>query len=133
MGTATTLCVIKKNRDYLGGSILPGMRLSMEALKSNTAKLMEVDIIPPANHIGRTTRESIQSGLFYGQLGALKELISGCKQNELDNEDAVVIGTGGFSHLFKDQGIFDHLVPELVLQGLRQAHEYSLREADVIH
>lgn len=79
MGTATTLCVVTQKRDYLGGIILPGMRLSMESLHRNTAKLMEVDIEEPMSVIGRTTRESIQSGLYYGQLGALKELIQKIK------------------------------------------------------
>ncbi|MDO8953715.1 MAG: type III pantothenate kinase [Gammaproteobacteria bacterium] len=126
MGTATTICAITKNKDYLGGSILPGLRLCMEALKNNAAKLMEVDIEEPSSHMGRTTRESIQSGIYYGQLGAIKELISGFKRTVLQNEPVIVIGTGGFSHLYKDQGIFDALIPDLVLQGLRQAHEYSL-------
>jgi type III pantothenate kinase len=123
MGTATTLCAVTKKRDYLGGAIFPGMRLCMESLKSNTAKLMEVDIeIPPAC-IGRSTRESIQSGLYFGQLGALKEIIAGFKQEMFDKDDAVVIGTGGFSQLFRDKALFNVILPDLVLQGLCRAYE----------
>jgi type III pantothenate kinase len=124
MGTATTLCAITKTRDYLGGAILPGLRLSMEALKSNTAKLMEVNIEIPPSYLGRTTRESIQSGLYFGQLGALKEIISGYKKDIFNNDAVMVIGTGGFSQLYKDQALFDVIVPDLVLQGMYKAHEY---------
>ena len=95
MGTATTLDAVTKKRDYLGGAILPGMRLGMESLRSNTAKLMEVDIEAPTSHIGRTTRESIQAGLYFGQLGALKEIISGMKKEIFADESALTIG-GGF-------------------------------------
>ncbi len=125
MGTATTVCAVSKKRDYLGGTILPGMRLGMEALRSNTAKLMSVDIEEPEACLGRTTRESIQAGLFYGQFGALKEIISEYKKNIFPNEAVTVIGTGGFSQLFKDKSLFDVLLPDLVLQGLYHAYENS--------
>lgn len=127
--TATTVCAISKKRDYLGGAILPGMKLSMESLKSNTAKLMEVDIVKPPVIVGRTTRESIQSGLYYGHLGALKEIIAGYKQEVFANEPVTVIGTGGFCHLYKDEKLFDIILPDLVLQGLYQAFEYSKGDA----
>lgn len=127
MGTATTLCAITKNRDYLGGAILPGMRLGMESLRSNTAKLMEVNIESPPDWIGKTTRESIQSGLFYGQLGALLQLVAGFKQEAFAGEDVLVIGTGGFSQLYKDKSLFDVILPDLVLQGLHHAYEIAIR------
>lgn len=125
MGTATTLCAITKDRNYLGGAILPGLRLCMEALKNNTAKLMTVDIEIPSNYMGRTTRESIQSGLYYGHLGALKEIILGFKKEVFHGEVVKVIGTGGFAQLYEETGLFDTLISDLVLQGLRKAYEYS--------
>lgn len=128
MGTATTLCAITKKRDYLGGAILPGMRLGMESLKTNTAKLMEVDIETPSTYLGRSTRESIQAGLYFGQLGALKEMIAGFKQELFNNEPVMVIGTGGFAQLYKDKALFDVILPDLVLQGLCKAYRYSLVE-----
>ena len=128
MGTATTVCAITDKRDYLGGAILPGLRLGMEALKSNTAKLKEVDIEVPAFYVGRTTRESIQTGLFHGQLGALRELISGFKRDAFHNQAVMVIGTGGFSQLYKDKSLFDVILPDLVLQGLNKAYEYACQQ-----
>jgi type III pantothenate kinase len=126
LGTATTLDIVSKKRDYLGGAILPGMRLGMESLRSNTAKLMEVDIETPSSFVGRTTRESIQIGLYYGQLGALKEIIDGVKKEIFNQEPPLIIGTGGFSHLFKEKSLFDVILPDLVLQGLSKAYEFSL-------
>jgi type III pantothenate kinase len=123
MGTATTVCAITKKRDYLGGTILPGMRLGMEALRSNTAKLMTVDIEEPEFCLGKTTRESIQAGLFYGQLGSLKEIIAHVKNEAFANEPLTVIGTGGFAQLYKNESLFDVLLPDLVLHGLRNAYE----------
>ena len=125
MGTATTVCAVNKQRDYLGGAILPGLRLSMESLRSNTAKLMEVNIESPASYIGRATREGIQSGLFYGHWGALKEIVAGMKQEAFPGEPVVVIGTGGFAQLYKDKGLFDVILPDLVLQGIAKAYDYS--------
>ena len=125
MGTATTLCAITKDRDYLGGSILPGLRLCMEALKNNTAKLMAVDIEIPGAYMGKTTRESIQSGLYYGHLGALREIISGFKKEIFLGETVYVIGTGGFAQLYEETALFDCYISDLVLQGSRKAYEYS--------
>lgn len=128
MGTATTLCTISADRNYLGGAILPGLRLCMETLKNNTAKLMAVDIEIPSTVMGRTTRESIQSGLYYGHLGALKEIISGFKREVFPHQIVKVIGTGGFSQLYEKTHLFDTIIPDLVLQGLRRAYEYSCLE-----
>ncbi len=125
-GTATTFCVVNKKNDYLGGVILAGVRLSMEALRSNTAKLMEVDIETPPTYLGQTTRESIQRGLYYGHLGALREIICGLEEELFEGEKAWVIGTGGFSQLFRDEGVFDVILPDLALQGLKAAYEYSV-------
>lgn len=128
MSTATTLCVINKKSDYLGGVILPGIRVGMESLKANTAKLIEVDIEETFSYLGRTTRESIQNGLYYGQLGALKEIITGLKQELFPNENVMVVGTGGFVHLYKNKDLFTIMLPDLVLHGLHKAYENSLEK-----
>lgn len=118
LGTATTFCAIAKNRDYMGGSIIAGLRLNMEALESNTAKLPSVEIVACKETLGRSTVESIQSGLYFGHLGAMKELASRISKESFDGEKPFVIGTGGFSSLFEDEDIFDVIQPDLVLKGL---------------
>lgn len=120
-GTATTFCVINAQKEYLGGAILPGVRLSVDALSSNTAKLPSVEIIKPDFAIGRSTCESIQSGVFFGVLGACRELIHRIKEETFQTNPFLVLATGGFASLFDKQGIYDRLVPDLVLQGVRHA------------
>ena len=63
-GTATTVCAITRDRTFLGGNIMPGVRLAMETLEQKTAKLPSVEIKPARSAIGKTTVESIQSGLY---------------------------------------------------------------------
>lgn len=127
LGTATTLVAVSKKNDFLGGVIMPGMRLSMESLRSNTAKLMEVDIETPDTYLGQSTRECIQRGLYFGHLGAMKEIIGGYTDELFGGEAPVVIGTGGFSHLFREKNIFTVILPDLVLQGIRIAYEHSVK------
>lgn len=120
-GTAITFCAIKADKTYLGGAILPGMRLSVDALARNTAKLPSVEIVKMDHAVGRNTVENIQSGVFYGVLGSCKELISQIKREAFPEKEAWVLATGGFASLFEQQQIYDHLLPDLVLEGLRLA------------
>ncbi|PJD92595.1 MAG: pantothenate kinase [Legionella sp.] len=120
-GTATTFCVVTAQKAYLGGAILPGVRLSVEALSKNTARLPTVEIVKLDNAVGRSTVESIQSGVYYGVLGACKELIQRINQESFPEQSSLVLATGGFAPLFDNQKLYDHLVPDLVLQGIRLA------------
>ncbi len=120
-GTATTFCAISKDKDYLGGIILPGLRLAMEALESKTAQLPAVQIRKTNVSIGRSTTESIQSGLYFGALHQVKGLVLQIKDEGFNGADCTVIGTGGFSRLFDDEKLFDQIIPELVHLGLRDA------------
>ena len=125
-GTATTFCVINTKKAYLGGAILPGIRLAVDALSSNTAKLPAVEIVKIKEAVGRSTIESIQSGVFYGALGACKELIARIKKEAFAGEDVLVLATGGFASLFDKQDLYDQHLPDLVLDGVRIAAEMNL-------
>lgn len=125
LGTATTFCAVSKDKDYLGGSIVAGLRLSMEALETKTAKLPSVEITSMHEALGRTTVESIQSGLFYGHIGTIKELRERLTRECFQDEKPLVIGTGGFAHLFEKEKIFDEIVPDLVLKGMLIALQYN--------
>ncbi|GJM06444.1 MAG: type III pantothenate kinase 2 [marine bacterium B5-7] len=118
-GTATTLCAINKKGAYLGGSIMPGMKISMQALNDNAAKLSPVDILKPTKALGQTTISNIQSGLYYGQLGALRELITRISQEAFPDEKPVVLATGGYAHLFAEENLYDVHLQDLVLHGMR--------------
>lgn len=121
-GTATTIEVITATGDYLGGAILPGVGVSAESLASHTAKLPRVEIVRPEAALGRSSVESIQSGLFHGHVGAVRHLISLLAVEAFNGRRPLVIGTGGFARMFLAENLFDELVPELVLHGLKQAY-----------
>ena len=116
-GTATTLLVISHKKEFIGGVIFPGMKVAMDSLHLQTAKLSSVEIITPSSMIGQTTAESIQIGLFHTHLSTIQAFKIATIQHFKD-EPLVTIGTGGFANLFNDQHIFDHLKPNLVLEGL---------------
>lgn len=117
-GTATTFCAISKDKEYLGGVIQSGMKISVEALESKTAKLPSVEIIVPESTVGRSTVESIQSGLYFGTIGAVREITNRIIKDEFSNEATTVISTGGFSNLLKQENLFNHEEPYLALKGL---------------
>ncbi|MFW6092554.1 MAG: type III pantothenate kinase [Pseudomonadota bacterium] len=127
-GTATTLTAISRAGEFLGGNILPGIRLALEALVEKTAKLPSVEIVPAANAIGRSTVESIQNGIYWSNVGMVKELVRRMSDEAFDGETPVVIGTGGFSHLFDSEELFDVVVPDLILVGLREALRLNAME-----
>lgn len=117
-GTATTFCAIAKNRDYLGGVIVAGLRLSMEALEKNTARLPSVEIVRSETTLGRSTVESIQSGLYWGNIGMVKEIVSRISKECFEGKPPLVIATGGFSSLFDKSDVFTEIDSDLVLKGL---------------
>jgi type III pantothenate kinase len=124
-GTATTFDVVRAERDYLGGLILPGFRLAMESLETGTAKLPRVEILVPNELIGRSTVESIQSGLYFGNLAMVREISRQIREQYFSGEKGVLIGTGGFSRMFDREKIFDVVVPDLVLEGLLAAYKLN--------
>jgi type III pantothenate kinase len=121
LGTATTFDVVRGGKEYLGGVIMPGLRLSMEALEQNTARLPSVEIVTATTVLARSTVESIQAGLYFGHLMAMKGLAAEIREQVFPGEPVLVIGTGGFSKLFEHAKVFDVLLPDLVLIGLARA------------
>lgn len=121
LGTATTFCAVTKDKEYLGGSIISGLKISMEALEMKTAKLPTVEIVSPQSACGRSTIESIQSGLYYGHMGIIKEISSQLTKECFAGKKPLIIGTGGFSRLYSEAGLFDVVITDLVLSGLYQA------------
>ena len=118
LGTATTFCAISSQKEYLGGSIAAGIRLCMEALESQTAKLPPVEITLPEEVLGRSTIESIQSGLFFGHVGLVKEICFRLERECFSDSKPFIIGTGGFANLLDQEKVFDIVLPNLALKGL---------------
>lgn len=124
-GTATTFDVITKAKEYLGGLIIPGIRLSMESLNKNTAQLPNVEIFKPQNVVGRSTEESIRSGLYFGQKSIVESIKKQIMHEVFFNDEAILIATGGFSSLFENENLFDVTIPDLVLIGLHEAFQMN--------
>ncbi len=118
-GTATTACAISKEGVYIGGAIWPGFKSSMAALSSKTALLSDVEIQRPKNLLGTDTQTQLHIGLYYSQLGAIKELLNDWQLKAFKNAPAVVIATGGYGRLVASEPVINHYLPDLVLQGLR--------------
>lgn len=121
LGTATTILAISATQVLQSATILAGLRISIEALASNAAKLSSVEIKKPKQIIGNSTTTSLQTGLYFGHLGALKEITQRLTNELFQEQKPIVIGTGGFAHLFESENIFDHILPDLVLTGIRLA------------
>jgi len=121
LGTATTISVISQQRCYLGSAFLTGLKTSILALQNNTDKLPAVEIIQPQEIVSNSTIPSMQSGLYHGHLGAMREIIARITAQYFNAEKPIIIGTGGFAHLFENENIFDVALPDLVLEGLKLA------------
>lgn len=127
-GTATTFDVVTATGDYLGGAILPGVGISVESLAGKTAKLPTVEITRPATALGRSTVESIQAGVFHGHVGAIRQLLGELTREAFAGQRPYVVGTGGFARMFEAENLFDEVVPELVLLGLKHAEQINRSE-----
>lgn len=123
-GTATTFSAVSKEGDFLGVAIALGLGVAAEALAAHTAQLPRVALVPPPAAIGKNTVHSMQSGLIFGYVGLVKELLHRIK-NELGGE-AKVIATGGLSSVLAPLvGEIDAVDPWLTLDGLRLISELN--------
>ena len=120
-GTATTVCAISKDKVFLGGNIMPGISLSMEALEAKTSKLPSVEISSVREVIGKTTVDSIRNGLYWSNVGMIKEITSRISEEVFSGNPPLKLATGGFSHLFDKENLFDHVVTDLILVGIVEA------------
>src|SRR5262245_49204585 len=121
-GTATTWDCVSERGEYLGGAIFPGIVVSMEALFARASMLHRVEIARPRSVIGRTTTQSIQSGLLYGYAGLVDGMVQRIRA-EL-GAHARVIATGGLAQrIANETETIERVEPFLTLEGLRLLFE----------
>lgn len=117
-GTATTFGVVDRDGAFLGGCICPGIKLSSEALVTGTAKLPRFELTKPENVIGRTTLTNLQSGMYYGYVGLVKNIVRKLRQEV--GQNAIVVATGGMATMVAEEShAIDKLDGLLTLKGLR--------------
>ena len=125
-GTATTFDAVGAGGEYLGGAIYPGIKISMDALFSKTAKLPRVELVRPENVIGRNTVSSLHSGAIYGYVGAVTNIVH-AMTDEL-GDSTKVIATGGLAKMVGDESnIFLTIDRTLTLDGLRILYEQHMK------
>lgn len=118
-GTATTVTALRRDGVLLGGAILPGIALWPEMLHGRTAQLPRVAVVRPRTAIGRSPRESMASGIYFGHVGAIRETVARVRAEACGRSRCVVIGTGGNAALFAGEKLFTVLEPNLILHGLQ--------------
>jgi len=117
-GTATTFCAVDKAGDYLGGAIAPGITISTEALFQRAAKLPRIELAKPKTVICRNTVSGMQSGIIFGFVGQVDEIVRRMKA-ELGGA-AAVVATGGLANLIAQESVtIQHVEPFLTLEGLK--------------
>ncbi|MDK3072399.1 type III pantothenate kinase [Sedimentitalea sp. JM2-8] len=123
-GTATTFDVVSQDGAYIGGVIAPGVNLSLEALHMAAAALPHVDISVPQQVVGTNTVACIQSGIFWGYVGLVREICTRIKAER--DRPMTVVATGGLAPLFQQSAdLFDVMEEDLTMHGLTVIHKYN--------
>jgi type III pantothenate kinase len=121
-GTATTFDVVSADGEYLGGSLMTGIEISLEALSERGARLPKIELAPPKSVIGKNTIDAIRSGVVYGYAGAIDAILR--RMYDELGERAQVVATGGLAGLVVPYAEeIEDIDDLLTLTGLRLLYE----------
>ena len=121
LGTATTFDVVNDKKEYLGGSIAPGIKISLEALTTKTSSLKSVEILSPKSVIGKNTYEAIQSGLILGHASMIDSMLEKIILETGTNPKIVI--TGGLGEVIQPQlNVETEYSKDLTLNGLEEIY-----------
>ncbi|MFA5581905.1 MAG: type III pantothenate kinase [Paracoccaceae bacterium] len=129
-GTATTFDVVAEDGAYVGGVIAPGVNLSLQALHEAAAALPHVDVTMPAAVVGTNTVACMQSGIFWGYVGLVREICNRVKAEH--GRPMKIIATGGLAPLFaQGADLFDEFDEFLTNYGLTVIHKYNKDQGNI--
>ncbi|TAN42342.1 MAG: type III pantothenate kinase [Nitrospirae bacterium] len=120
-GTATTITIVGRNRNIVGGAILPGIGLMADSLANGTAKLPQINKTKPVKALGKETRTALLSGIIYGSAGAVETIVRKIEK-ELGFK-LQLMTTGGNGRMMSD--VINRkctYVDDLIFQGLRRIY-----------
>ena len=121
-GTAVTFDPVSAEGEYLGGIIMPGVEISMEALTNRAAALPKIELGAPRSLIGKSTVDAIRSGVIYGFAGAVDGIMRRLRAEM--GAETETIATGGLAeHIVPFTEEIDETDDLLTLTGLRLLHE----------
>lgn len=127
-GTATKVDAVSRDGLYMGGCIMPGIRIATDALFQKAAMLPRVELIKPDTALGNTAVSQVRAGAVLGNIGATKFLVQMAKE-EIGEPSAKVIATGGLAHLVADNtDVIDIVDSGLILDGLSIIYERYRKE-----
>ena len=125
MGTATTISVVNQQGDYIGGSIMPGLRLNLSSLVSGTSMLYGITLDVPKQAIGHNTEDAMRSGIVLGHAAMIDGLLD--RMEEELGEKLTVVATGGFArsvvHICRHE---IHVDDALLLTGLKAIYDKNV-------
>ena len=117
MGTATTISAVDRNKNFLGGMIIPGLRVSLDSLTTRTSQLPKISLDPPKRVIGSNTIDCMRSGIIYSNASSIDGVVENIEEEI--GEQCTVISTGGLAKVIipycKRKIIIDD---QLLLKGL---------------
>lgn len=125
MGTATSITALDEKGNFLGGSIIPGVKISLEALSSRTAQLPQISLNGDAQVIGKNTVDAMRSGVLVGNASMIDGMVS--RYREILGDNLTVILTGGMGknivNYCREKIIYDE---NLLLDGLRILYQKNI-------
>ncbi|MBI5376844.1 MAG: type III pantothenate kinase [Candidatus Schekmanbacteria bacterium] len=126
-GTATTFCYITSKGEYCGGIIVPGIKISMDALFQKAAKLPKIELIKPPTVIGKNTVNSMQSGILYGYAALVDGLIT--RMEKEVGKKCFVVATGGLAMLVAGESKkIKEINQMLTIEGLKIVYELNKKK-----
>jgi len=129
LGTATTFNAVSAAGEYLGGALVPGIAISLDALFSHAAALRRVELVPPKRSIGGSTVEALRSGVLLGYASLVDGM---CRRFEDELGPCTVIATGGLAPLVVEHCTeVDRHEPWLTLHGLRIVYQREIARRGV--